>query len=126
MGRGSAGWQSGRVSTRRKQQREAKKLRPPVTPPEIVRPAFVDECPVCGAEAFEEGTLGCCGAWVVDCVGSVDGVSTSELEDDDPRWDAVQRHAWYADTGKPAPHESRLERIPCRCESDDEPSTALV
>lgn len=60
--------------------------------------------------------LGCCGALVFSCSGSVAGVMCDELEEDDPRLDQVEWHSWYGDTGLPAPDERNADTgTPCRC-----------
>lgn len=78
-------------------------------------------CPVCGADIFEEGGTGCCSALVVECEGSVDGVPVDWAEVDDDDEDSVRdrlvHHAWYLDTGAPAPSDYSRTSGPtdCRC-----------
>lgn len=89
-----------------------------------VRQPWEDTCPVCGAEAVEEGQLGCCGAIVVSCAGSVDGKSHDWDDDRDDLTDEqeseiidkIEYHYWFEDTGMPAPAETGPDTVPCRCE----------
>jgi hypothetical protein len=71
--------------------------------------------------------MGCCGAFVAECDGSIDGtpndwMAYTEAEEDAIR-EKVVHHAWYLDTGEPAPSEySRTENpAHCRCEAAGRP-----
>jgi hypothetical protein len=88
------------------------------------RKPWEERCPVCRADIMEEGGTGCCGALVAECDGSIDGVpvdwdAVTDDEDDEFR-ERVVHHAWYLDTGAPAPSDytpsAVAGRIPCRCE----------
>ena len=74
---------------------------------------------MCGAEASEVGGLGCCGAEVASCEGSIDGTPIdfdANTFTDDEIDARAQYHYWYTDTGEPAPTETGEATIPCRCE----------
>lgn len=82
-----------------------------------------DQCPVCGADIFEEGATSCCNAMVAECEGSIDGVpvdwaNLDSDEESDRLLDLAVHHAWYLDTGKPAPSDYTrgAEPVACRCE----------